>query len=276
MRSHLKQIFTGALLFVLVNNLSAQTITMGKECKASMDKAITELRQKQFDVAIQTIDGMTACNTKDAKLEKEVVKAEAYNGLGKYQEALGAANYALKMSKNGSIGAWFQRAVAENKTGNVAASKESLAKVMALTEKNVNVKERASNYALMAALYDRQLGETDSAHYYIDQAITLDPTNYRYILEKGDMHARKKQYDQAFALYDKVSAMGKTDLELYQTVCDTRIRMLQEKHGTENVQELRKKLTAEEKSDLCRDMKKATELGMKDMQKDMMYALICN
>lgn len=255
--------------------LIAQTFTMGKDCKASIQKATTELKEKKYDLALQTIEGMTKCNTKDAKLAKEEAKAEALNGLGKHEEAMGAANYALKMSKDMSLNGWFQRAVAENKMGDIAASKSSLGKMMSLTTKNVNVKERASNFALMGALYDRQLGETDSAHYFIDKAIELDPTNYRYVLEKGDMYARKKQYNQAFETYDKVAALGKNDLELYQTICDSRIRMLQEKHGTENTQELRKKLTAEEKSDLCRDMKKAIDLGMKDMKKDMMFALIC-
>lgn len=263
------------MILMSISSLFAQTITMGKECKAAMQKATTELQEKKYDIALQTIGGMTKCNTKDAKLAKEEAKAEALNGLGKHEEALGSANYALKMSKDQSLGGWFQRAIAENKMGDVNASKNSLAKMMSLTTQNVNVKERASNLALMSALYDRQLGETDSAHYYIDKAIELDPTNYRYVLEKGDMYARKKQYNQAFETYDKVSAMGKNDLELYETICDARIRMLQEKHGTDNTQELRKKLTAEEKSDLCRDMKKAIDLGMKNMQKDMMYALIC-
>lgn len=214
----MKKYISCYLLFLLVGSISpslfAQTFTMGKECAASIQKATSELKEKKYDLALQTVGGMTKCNTKDAKLAKEEAKAEALNGLGKHEEALGAANYALKMSKDLSLNGWFQRAVAENKMGDVAASKNSLGKMMSLTTKNVNVKERASNFALMGALYDRQLGETDSAHYFIDKAIELDPTNYRYVLEKGDMYARKKQYSEAFETYDKVAALGKKRLRI--------------------------------------------------------------
>lgn len=264
-----------AMLF-LTGPLPAQTFTMGKSCNQLNAQGLASLKSRQYDSALLSYTAMkSSCKTKDAKITIATGTAEAYNGLGRYEEALAASNEALKITKNSSINGWFQRAVAENKTGQVEASKTSLGKVIELTNKNQNSKERASNYALMAALYDRQLGETDSAHYYIDKAISFDSANYRYYLEKGDMYARKKQYDQAFAQYNLVEALGKTDLELYQTLADTRIRMLQEKYNTTNTQQLRSKLSADEKSVLCKDLKKAQELGMRNMNKDMFTSLIC-
>jgi len=47
------------------------------------------------------------------------------------------------------------------------------------------------------------------------------------------------------------------------------------KYGTSKAQDLRGKMTDEEKTVLCADMKRAQELGLKDMNKDMFMALIC-
>lgn len=269
------------LVFLLVTTVTsvagnAQTFTMGKSCNALNAQGFAFLENQQYDSAKWVFNNMkSSCKTKDAKINIAIGLAESYNGLKQYNEAIASSNEALKITKNTSINGWFQRAVAENKLGRVNESKASLGKVIQLTEMNQNTAQRASNYALMAALYDRQEGQTDSAHYYIDKAISLDSANYRYLLEKGDMYARGKQYDKAFEQYNLCEGLGKKDLELYQTLCDTRLRMLQEKYNTTNTQELRGKLQADEKSQLCNDLKMAQQMGMKNMSKDMLAALIC-
>lgn len=273
-KNHLVLIVT--CLGISIDLLQGQTFTMGKSCSQLNAQGLAFLQAKKYDSAQIVYNQMkSSCKTKDAKIAIANGIAESYNGMGKYDEAIAASNEALKITKNSSINGWFQKAVAENKTGQIDASKASLGKVIELTEKNQNTKQRASNYALMAALYDRQLDQTDSAHYYIDKAIAYDSANYHYHLEKGDMYARKKQYDIAFEEYNMCEGMGKNDLEIYQTLCDTRLRMLQEKYNTTNTQQLRSKLTADEKNILCNDLKKAQQMGMKNMSKDMLAALIC-
>jgi hypothetical protein len=55
-----------------------------------------------------------------------------------------------------------------------------------LTENNENVAERASNYALMSALYERQIGDS-TAQGHLNEAKKLDPNNVDYSVQE-DTH----------------------------------------------------------------------------------------
>ncbi len=69
-------------------------------------------------------------------------------------------------------------------------------------------------------------------------------------------------YDRAFDYYDQAVAGGRTDADMYGIRADTRIKALQDKYGTENVQELRAQMTPDEKSNVCADSKQALDLGL--------------
>ena len=101
----------------------------------------------------------------------------------------------------------FQKALALSKLGDVEGSKNQLSQVMKLTEKNENVAQRASNYALMAALYDRQMDQVDSALVYLNKAKELDPGNVKYTLQEGDMYLTRGDYESAYAAYDLAAQM---------------------------------------------------------------------
>jgi tetratricopeptide (TPR) repeat protein len=272
MKRHL--LFLAAIF--LCTSVYAQTFTMGKKCRAQNDSSTKLLIEKKYDKAVGAFTAMEkSCTTKDAKEAINVGKAEAYNGLGKYQEAIAASDAALKITKNKSLGAYFQKAVAQNKLKQYDAAAATFSSMMALTEKNQDTKARASNYAIMSAFYWRQIGNTDSADYYLEKAIALDPANANFIIQKGDMLVGEKKYDAAFVQYDKAMEMGKSDAEMYQIRTDARIKMLQEKYKTTNAQELRSKMTAQEKELLCADLKKAITLGLQDMKYDMFASLVC-
>lgn len=262
--------------FFIYDTVSAQTFTMSKKCREQNDNAVSMLEAKKFQEAADAYAAMEkSCTTKDAKEAIGVGKAEAYNGLGRYEEAIAASDDALKVTKNKSLGALFQKAVAQNKLKQYDAASATFSSMIALTEKNQDTKARASNYAIMSAFYWRQMGNADSANYYLEKAITLDPANANFIIQKGDMLVGEKKYDAAFAQYDKAVGMGKTDAEMYAIRSDARIKMLQEKYNTTNTQELRNKMTAEEKDLVCNDLQKAISLGLKDMKHDMFASLVC-
>ena len=104
------------------------------------------LKDKKFQLALDAFLAIEkSCSTKDAKEAAAIGKAEAYNGLGKYNEAIAASNEALKLTKNKSLSGFFQKAIAQNKSGQVEASKATFANVIALTEKNQDTKARAAN-----------------------------------------------------------------------------------------------------------------------------------
>src|SRR4051812_42783057 len=169
--------FFGALLLLLFFTAPAiaQTFTMGKKCKEANTAAVGLLKEKKYQKAL---DGFTAmeksCSTKDAKEAIAVGKAEAYNGLNKYEEAITASDAALKISKNKSLMGYFQKATAQHRLGQVQASKETFSRVIALTDKNQNTKARAANYALLSLVHYRQSAKTDSAFFYLNKAMELD------------------------------------------------------------------------------------------------------
>lgn len=166
----------------------AQTFTMGKKCRALFDEANALLNEEAYAEALAKLDEFSGnCKTKDAKELGAVSKAEAYNNLGHYEKAISEADNALKITKDKSLAAYFQKGIALQNLGDVEGSKQALSNVIKLTEMNQNTGERANNYALMARIYGRQLNEEDSAMWYLDKAIALDPQQSDFLIQKGDL-----------------------------------------------------------------------------------------
>ncbi|MEN9569777.1 MAG: hypothetical protein RL172_1008 [Bacteroidota bacterium] len=256
--------------------LAAQTFTMGKDCRAKNAAAIALLKEKKHADALAAFTAMeSSCKTKDAKEATANGKAEALNGLGRYEDAITASNAALKITKNKSLMGLFQKAIAQSKLQQFDAANQTFTQMIALTEKNQDTKARASNYALLSLLHWRQLGNKDSATYFLDKAIALDGTNPNFIIQRGDILMDEKKYDDAFVEYDKAVAMGKADMDMYVIRSNARMKMVQDKYQTTNAQELRAKMTAVEKEQVCTELKKALSLGLRDMKQDMFASLVC-
>ncbi len=272
-----RSIASMAVLLLCIHLAAAQTFTMGKKCKEALAVGTQANLSGNYQTALTTLESnQDKCKTKDGKEAFAVGIAEALNGLGRYEEAIAAADLALEATKGKSLNGHFQKGVAQNKLGQIEASKASLDQVIELTEMNQNTAQRASNYALMAAMYDRQLGDSQAATEYIDKAIAMDPTNSNFIIEKGDMYVRAGQYDSAFEQYDKAVEMGRTDVEMYEIRANARLKMVQSKYQTTKAKELKTKMTPTEKEMVCTDLKTALDMGLKDMNKDMFAALVCN
>jgi tetratricopeptide (TPR) repeat protein len=264
-----------SILLVSASGLS-QTFTMGKKCQASLDTAQNALKDKQYNEALDYFNVFASdCKTKDAKEVGAYGKAEALNGLERYEEAIVEADKALKISKNESLNGHFQKGIALNKLGKVEESKSELDQVLILTQNNQNITQRASNYALMAALYERQMGDITSAEGYLNEAKTLDPTNVDYIIQEGSMYAAQGDYNKAFQIYDNAVSLDNNSQDLYVARSNTRLKQMEAKYGTTKAQDLREKMTSEEKTVVCADIKRAQELGYKDMNRDMFMALVC-
>ena len=269
-------LLTIALLVSLTSGF-AQTFTMGKKCREALAGAQAALASKSYQEALDLYQAFTGeCKTKDAKEEAANGLAEAYNGLGMYDQAIAQADAALKVTKNRSLSGHFQKAVALNKMGDVQGSQQELQTVMQLTEGNQNTAQRASNYALMAALYDRQMGQTDSALAYLAKARELDPGNVKYLLQEGDMYLVHEDYTSAYARYDEAAQMAPNSVDVYISKVNAGLWHMDKKYGTSKAQDLRDNMTAEEKSAICADLSRAFELGWRDMNKEMFKALVCN
>jgi tetratricopeptide (TPR) repeat protein len=94
---------------------------------------------------------LKTCDAYDAKEKAYAGKATALNGLKQYNDALTAANEGLKISSTG-VDNMFQKASAELGLGMQAEAKADFAKIIDMTAKNKNVKERATIYGKIAEL----------------------------------------------------------------------------------------------------------------------------
>jgi hypothetical protein len=62
---------------------------------------------------------------------------------------------------------------------------------------------------------------------------------------------------------------------MYKIRTEARMKMVQDKYHTENAQELRNKMNATEKQQVCTELRKLISLGYKNMKADMFDALVC-
>ena len=262
-------------LSLLAAAAEAQLITMSKECRSQLAGAESMRQAGNFRGAIDTLEGMTErCDTRDAREQIPVEKARAYNGLGQFENAIAAAEDALEASDGKNINALFEKALAQEGLGDTAAAEQSYDRIIALTEKNENVAERATIYAKVANLNYRA-GNRGKAESYLEQAMLLDPGNPNYHVQRGDWFVNDGDYERGFESYDRAASMGLRDADLYALRAEARIRMVQRKYGTENVQELRSRMTESDRNLVCTDLREALDLGLRDMQLDMFSALVC-
>jgi tetratricopeptide (TPR) repeat protein len=270
------KLFLLSLIMLLVTQLAgSQTFTMSKDCRQKIQLGDRMNSDKQYDSAIAVFDAITKqCNSKDGKEAVAIGKAHAYNGKKQYTEAMAAANAALAVSKNTSLNGFFERGIANEGLKNSEAAKADFNQIIALTEKNQNVKERATIYAKIADM-NYQSGKMTEGDSNLAKAMELDPANTNFPIQKGDMYVRQGKYDEAFENYDIAVDGGRTDLDMYVIRTNARMKMVQDKYGTSVAQELRAKMTAKEKEQVCVEMKKALELGLKDMKQEMFSALVC-
>ena len=253
----------------------AQTFTMSKKCREQIDLANQLNADKHYDSALAVFNAnQKGCNSKDGKEAVWVGKARSYNGLKQHAEAVAEADQALKLTKNTSLNGYFERAVAQEAMGNRDAAQADFNRIIELTEKNQNVKQRATIYAKIADL-NYQAGRLEDGDGNMAKAMELDPDNAEFSILQGDRYVREGNYDKAFEYYDKAVSQGRTDLDMYVIRTNARMKMVQDKYGTTNAQELRAKMTEREREQVCTEMKKALSLGLKDMKQDMFAALVC-
>ncbi|GAB3654141.1 hypothetical protein GCM10028791_24610 [Echinicola sediminis] len=242
-----------------------------------LEEANSLINSEAYIEALAKLDEFCGnCKNKEAKELGAVHKAEVYNALGEHQRAIKEANIALEITKEESLSAHFQKGIALEKLGDMGGSKQAFNTVSQLIETSENPREKASKYALMANIYNRQLNLRDSAMMYLDKAMAQDPDNTSFEILKGDMYLYHKEYKEAYAAYDQALKNGHNSLEVFKCRSNTGLRWLENKYGTSTAMELRDLMTEDDKRQVCSDIKKALNLGYKSLNMDMFSTLICN
>lgn len=272
MRSALPLALSAILLSVAP--VHGQFQTMGSNCREPIEAAEQMNAFGDHAEALDAFDAIVEdCTTRDSRERIQAGRARAYNGMGQYQEAIAAAEATLE-AYDENLSGLFERAYAREQTGDLPAAEADYNRVIELTEKNQNVAERATLYAYMANLYE-QAGKSAEAEQYMATALELDPSNPDFHVIQGDWAARAGDYDTAFQHYDQAGELGRDPGEMYRIRTLASMRMVQEKYGTENVQELRRQMTPDETEFVCSELTPALEAGMEDMQMDLFAALVC-
>ena len=266
------------LFFAILAPLSMQAqqlMTMSNKCFKQVQAGNKLNDQGQYQQALDTFNKVLKdCSAKDAKEEGNVGIAIASNGLKQYDNAVTAANNAIKVSKQNNVTAYYARSHAYSNLGRTEDAKADIVKITDLTKKNKNIKARAKMFAQLAHL-DFQLNMLAEADTNLTKAIELDPENPAFHIQKGDMMIKINNYDDAFIAYDKVLDLGKNDLEIYQIRTEARLKQVQQKYVTTDIKELSKRMTKQEKITVCADMKKALEMGLRNLQLDLLSSMIC-
>ncbi|WP_460542127.1 tetratricopeptide repeat protein [Echinicola sediminis] len=276
MKKHVPGYFL-LLLFIWPIYTEAQAFSMGKKCEIMLEEANSLINSEAYIEALAKLDEFCGnCKNKEAKELGAVHKAEVYNALGEHQRAIKEANIALEITKEESLSAHFQKGIALEKLGDMGGSKQAFNTVSQLIETSENPREKASKYALMANIYNRQLNLRDSAMMYLDKAMAQDPDNTSFEILKGDMYLYHKEYKEAYAAYDQALKNGHNSLEVFKCRSNTGLRWLENKYGTSTAMELRDLMTEDDKRQVCSDIKKALNLGYKSLNMDMFSTLICN
>ena len=130
---------------VFCNIAQAQLITVSNKCYKQIQLGNEQNDARDFEVALQTFeDILKKCSAKDGKEQGNLGKAIALNGLGEFEEAIQAANVAIKFSKNKNVMAYYARSYANRNLNNESAAREDLIKITQLAEKNRDKKATAT------------------------------------------------------------------------------------------------------------------------------------
>ena len=266
---------TLCILMLPAFSKAQQLVTMSNKCFKQVKAGNTQNDQGEYAQALETFQSVVKnCSAKDAREEGNVGLATAFNGLKDYESAITASNNAIKASKKKSVAAYYTRSFAYSKLDRTADAKADLETITNLTAKNKNVKSRATIFARLAQL-NFQLGMLAEADSNLQKAIELNPQNPDFYIQQGDMQLKNGHYDDAFTAYDKVIELGKTDLEIYQIRTEARLKQVQEKYKSTDIKELSRKMTQQEKQRLCKEIAKAVDLGLRNLQLELLSSTIC-
>jgi tetratricopeptide (TPR) repeat protein len=243
-------LFTLCISTLLFAACKSGLVTMTNGCYNALKAASASNDAGDYSNALNQYNQvLSQCKAYDAKEQAYAGKAEALNGLQQYNDALEAANAGLKISST-SVENMFQKASAELGLGMSTEAKNDFSKVIDMTSKNRNVKDRATIYGKIAELDLRQEMYSDAMN-NVQTAITLDNANPDFQILKGDIYLAQNDYTNALAAYNASIAAGGSSTKAWGAKIEAEAKAYQQKYGTgTNANELAKKMSPADKSSM--------------------------
>lgn len=260
---------------LLLMNCRSGLVTTSNKCYDAIKAGNASNAAGNYSAAAdQFTNILKQCDAYDAKEKGYAGLATAYNGMGQYSQALEAANAGIKISSTG-VDNLFQKAEAELGLNMQAEAKADFAKIIDMTGKNRNVKDRATIYAKIAELDLKQKMYSDAMN-NVETAIKTDNTNADFYILKGDIYAAQGMYNEANTAYNDAVTYGGNSAKVWQAKVEAETKALQKKYATgSNAADLANKLSAGDKQLLCDDISKAKSYGVKNQTIDLLQVSIC-
>jgi tetratricopeptide (TPR) repeat protein len=264
-----------AFCSLLFANCRSGLVTMTNACYNAIKEGNAYNDAGNYSDAVDKFNiVLKKCDAYDAKEKGYAGLATAYNGMQQYSEALNAANAGLKISST-SVDNMFQKAAAELGLNMKAEAKADFAKVIDMTTKNRNVKDRATIYAKIAELDLKQNMYSDAMN-NVDAAIQTDNTNADFYILKGDVYAAQNMYSDAITAYNQAVTYGGNSAKVWQAKVEAEVKMMQKKYNTgSNTSDLAAKISAADKQMLCTDISQAKNYGVHVQNIDLLQLAIC-
>lgn len=272
----MKKIYFFILIVISLSawNCRSGLVTMTNACYDAIQNGQSQNASGNFDAALDQFNRvLDQCKAYDAKEKGYAGKAEALNGLKRYNEAIDASNSGLQIKSN-SIDNLFQRAEAYLSLDRGADAKADLSRIIDLSQKNKNVKERATVYAKIAEIDMRKKMYDDAAD-NLQNAISLDSTNASFYLLKGDLFSAQNNFKEAGIYYDRAITAGADRTASWQAKTEGQIKYYQQKYQTTSAAELASHMSNAEKQDLCSTIRDAKINGVRNMNIDLLQVTIC-
>ncbi len=261
-------------LSLLFSHCKSGLVTTSNACYNLITEGQAQNKAGNYTAALDNFSKvLQKCDAYDAKEKGWAGKAAALNGLKQYNDALDAAGQGLKINK-ASIDNLFEKANAELGLGMNAESKADLSTIVALTEKNRNVQQRATIFAKMAEADTRQQ-LYDAALQNIQQAISIDNTNLDFYMQRGDINTAAGNLSAALGNYEEAIAKGKGDAVAWKAKTAAMTKLYQQKYGTNDAGVLGKKISNADRQALCTCIRESQNKGVKDMTIDLLQASVC-
>lgn len=268
------QILLAALISLFFFGCRSGLVTMSNSCYDNIQKGAEANKAGNYSNALDLYTQvLSKCDAYDAKEKGYAGKAAAFNGLQRYNEALEAATQGLAINKT-SVDNLFEKANAELGLKKIADAKASFNSIIDLTQKNQNVKDRATIYAKIAEIDLKQNMQADALT-NIQQAITLDANNNDFYMLRGDIKTAQGDFTAAIADYDLAIAKGKDDTEAWKAKSVTYVKSYQQKYNTTDAKQLSSKISSSDKQILCGEIAKAKAKGVKDVNMDLLELSLC-
>ena len=268
-------LFCVSFCSLLLVNCRSGLVTMTNGCTKTIEAGKADNQAGNYSAAVDQFDQvLKKCDAYDAKEQANAGKAEAYNGLKQYSDALAAANEGLKVNKT-SVDNLFQKANAELGLKMNADAKADFSQIIDLTQKNRNTKDRATIYAKIAEIDLKQNMYSDAMN-NVETAISTDNTNADFYILKGDIYTAQNDYKNASSAYDQAISYGASNTKAWNAKIEAEVNFYQQKYSTgSNAADLAGKMSAADKKALCSDISKARSNGVKNANLDLLRASIC-